>query len=71
MTLKQSKLTRIERKVLIGLENEPIPIKAEDLVNKLHMNLGTIQYGLKLLYKAGLINKAPDLKDLRKYYYFF
>lgn len=63
------KLTRVAKMVLNGLEKENKPIKPEELVQKLGINLRSVRYGLKLLLDADLIIRSPDLIDLRSFYY--
>ena len=70
MTTSQSpKLTKIAQKVLEGLGQEQKPVKPEELVTKLGMNLRSVRYGLKILLDANLIDRYPDLVDLRSFYY--
>lgn len=63
------KLTKIAQKVFEGLEQEEKPVKPEELVTKLGMNLRSVRYGLKILLDANLIDRYPDLVDLRSFYY--
>ncbi|MHA1992103.1 MAG: hypothetical protein ACW981_14205 [Candidatus Hodarchaeales archaeon] len=65
----QPKLTKVAKMVLKGLEGEEKPIKPEELVQKLGINLRSVRYGLKLLLDANLIVRQPDLIDLRSFYY--
>lgn len=69
MPTEKKKLTKIARRVLTGLQGENKPMKPEELTNKLGMNLRSVRYGLKLLLEAELVDRYPDLIDLRSYYY--
>ena len=63
---KLSKTTRIVLKEIVGSNN---PIKSDDLVLNLNFNLRTIRYALKTLCDSALIERVPNLTDLRSYYY--
>ena len=65
----EAKLTKVAKMVLKGLETENKPVKPEELVQKLGINLRSVRYGLKLLLDANLIVRSPDLIDLRSFYY--
>lgn len=69
MNTEKKKLTKIARRVLTGLQGENKPMKPEELTDKLGMNLRSVRYGLKLLLEAELVDRYPDLIDLRSFYY--
>ena len=46
------------------------PIKPLQLVDELDMNLRSVRYALKILSELDLVERQPDLEDLRTYFYF-
>lgn len=63
-------LTNMTKKVLSRLLTKNEPMKAQHLVNDLQMNLRSVRYALKLLAELELVERQPDLRDLRSHYYF-
>lgn len=63
---KLSKTTKIVLQEIVSFGN---PIKSDELVNSLKFNLRTIRYALKTLCDSELIQRVPNLTDLRSYYY--
>ena len=63
---KLSKTTKIVLKLIMEAEE---PIKSDDLVTNLNFNLRTVRYALKTLCDSQLIERVPNLTDLRSYYY--
>ena len=63
---KLSKTTKIVLKLIMNAEE---PIKSDDLVTNLNFNLRTVRYALKTLCDSQLIERVPNLTDLRSYYY--
>jgi predicted transcriptional regulator len=70
LNLGQNKSSKIAFIVLETLENNINPMKPEELVSELGLNLRSIRYGLKVLIEENLIDKYPDLGDLRSFYYY-
>jgi predicted transcriptional regulator len=70
LNLGQNKSSKIAFIVLETLENNTNPMKPEEIVSELGLNLRSIRYGLKVLIEENLINKYPDLGDLRSFYYY-
>lgn len=66
MKNKLSKTTRVVLKLIMDSEQ---PIKSDDLVVNLNFNLRTVRYALKTLCDSELIERVPNLTDLRSYYY--
>ena len=64
------KKSKVAHKVFKFIEEKNKPMKPEQIVSEMNMNLRSVRYGLKLLLEAGLITKYPDLEDLRSYFYF-
>ena len=68
MAKKQSKLSL---KVLGVLQNADYkPMKPEDISVLLDMNQRSVRYALNILYDHQLVDKIPDMEDLRTSYYF-
>ena len=63
---KLSKTTKVVLKLIMDSES---PIKSDDLVINLNFNLRTVRYALKTLCDSELIERVPNLSDLRCYYY--
>ena len=63
---KLSKTTKVVLKLIMDAEQ---PIKSDDLVTNLNFNLRTVRYALKTLCDSELIERVPNLTDLRSYYY--
>ncbi len=63
---KLSKTTKVVLKLIMDAEE---PIKSDDLVTNLNFNLRTVRYALKTLCDSQLIERVPNLSDLRSYYY--
>ena len=66
MKNKLSKTTKVVLKLIMDSE---LPIKSDDLVINLNFNLRTVRYALKTLCDSELIERVPNLSDLRSYYY--
>lgn len=69
MATKKKNITKLSQKVLTGLKKENKPMKPEELMVILGINLRSVRYSLKLLLEADLVDKYPDLNDLRSFYY--
>lgn len=68
MAKKQSKLSL---KVLSILQtNISRPMKPEEISVLLDMNQRSVRYALNILYDHHLVDKVPDMEDLRTSYYF-
>ena len=68
MAKKQSKLSL---KVLDILQsNTSKPMKPEEISVLLDMNQRSVRYALNILYDHQLVDKVPDMEDLRTSYYF-
>jgi predicted transcriptional regulator len=63
---KLSKTTKVVLKLIMDAQ---VPIKSDDLVTNLNFNLRTVRYALKTLCDSHLIERIPNLTDLRSYYY--
>lgn len=63
---KLSKTTKVVLKLIMDAQE---PIKSDDLVSNLNFNLRTVRYALKTLCDDQLIERVPNLSDLRSYYY--
>jgi len=50
--------------------NETVRFKPLDLADQVKQNPRTVRYALKKLLDMGLVNREPDLEDLRTFYYF-
>lgn len=68
--MSDPKLTRLATKVLNALVETNEPVKPNELVTMLDMNLRSVRYALKLLQEADIVGRQPDLGDLRTYYYY-
>lgn len=64
-----TKLSKTTRTVLKEIVSSGNPVKSDDLVSNLSFNLRTIRYALKTLCDSALIERVPNLTDLRSYYY--
>lgn len=64
--MKLSKTTKVVLKEILDSDN---PIKSDNLVQNLQFNLRTIRYALKTLCDSALIERVPNLTDLRSYFY--
>lgn len=68
MAKKQSKLSL---KVLSVLQsNTSKPMKPEEISIMLSMNQRSVRYALNILYDHNVVEKIPDMEDLRTSYYF-
>lgn len=68
MAKKQSKLSL---KVLSILQaNTSKPMKPEEISLLLSMNQRSVRYALNILYDHNVVDKIPDMEDLRTSYYF-
>ena len=68
MAKKQSKLSL---KVLDVLQtNSKKMMKPEEISVLLEMNQRSVRYALNILYDHQLVDKVPDMEDLRTSYYF-
>ncbi len=63
---KLSKTTKVVLKLIMDAQE---PIKSDDVVSNLNFNLRTVRYALKTLCDSELIERVPNLTDLRSYYY--
>jgi predicted transcriptional regulator len=66
---KRNKLTKIPKRVLNELLNAQKPLKSDDLVKNLEVDVRTVRYALKILKDSNYIQRVPNLHDLRTYYY--
>ena len=68
MAKKQSKLSL---KVLSVLqEHTSKPMKPEEISILLSMNQRSVRYALNIQYDHNVVEKIPDMEDLRTSYYF-
>ncbi|MHA2362683.1 MAG: winged helix DNA-binding protein [Candidatus Hodarchaeales archaeon] len=65
-----TKITKMSQRVLKILIAKKEPMKPRDLVDDLDLNLRSVRYALKLLAKMELVERKPDLTDLRTNYYY-
>ena len=64
------KHSKISRKVLNALQDHTEkPMKPDELSDILKMNQRSVRYALNILYNHDLVNKMPDMEDLRTSYY--
>ena len=63
-------MTKLSKRVLNRLITYQQPMKPHDLVTDLQLNLRSVRYALKILSEMELIERTPDLDDLRTYYYY-
>ena len=63
------KVSKISKMILEVLKEENKPVKVEYIATKLNMNVRRVRHGLKVLYDEHMIEKFPDLTDMRTYYY--
>lgn len=70
LSLSRNKSSKIAFAVLETLEKSIEPMKPEELVSELGLNLRSVRYGLKVLIEENLVDKYPDLGDLRSFYYY-
>lgn len=63
---KLSKTTEVVYKLVVEAQQ---PIESDDVVSNLNFNLRTVRYAFKTLYDSALIEQAPNVADLRNYYY--
>ena len=69
MAKKQSKLSLKVLGVLqANVDNKPM--KPEEISVLLDMNQRSVRYALNILYDHQLVDKIPDMEDLRTSYYF-
>jgi DNA-binding MarR family transcriptional regulator len=67
--MKNQHLTNLSKKVLSLLLIKSGPIKTYDLVKDLGLNQKSVRYALRILEDNNLVEKYPDLDDLRSYIY--
>lgn len=65
----KQKITKTNKKVLKMIIKFNQPIKAEDLVENNSINLRTIRYSLKNLCDSNLLQRIPNLEDMRSFHY--
>ena len=65
-----NKLTKLTKKVLNAVNESKTPIRPSDLQSLLgnEMKIRSIRYALQVLEEADLIERRPDLNDLRSYF---
>lgn len=63
------KVTRLGKMVLSVLARSDSPVKQEDLVAEMGINVRSVRYALKILHEQNLMHKRHDLHDLRSFYY--
>lgn len=63
------KITRLGKIVLNEIVQKNGPVKQQDIMSSLGITLRSVRYALKLLQDAELVEKQPDLQDLRSSYY--
>lgn len=65
-----TKNSKISRKVLNVLQDHiEKPMKPDELSDILNMKQRSVRYALNILYDHDLVNKIPDMEDLRTSYY--
>lgn len=69
MAKKQSKLSlKVLNVLTANADNKPM--KPEEISVLLDMNQRSVRYALNILYDHQLVDKIPDMEDLRTSYYF-
>ncbi len=69
MAKKQSKLSlKVLNLLQANADNKPM--KPEEISVLLDMNQRSVRYALNILYDHQLVDKIPDMEDLRTSYYF-
>ena len=63
------RVSKISKMILEILKEENKPVKVEYIATRLNMNVRRVRHGVKVLYDDHLIEKFPDLTDMRTYYY--
>lgn len=63
------KSSKLSVKVLKALQENTKPLKPEDLSNILDLNQRSVRYALNILYDKELVEKIPDMNDLRTNFY--
>lgn len=63
------KSSKLSVKVLKALQENTKPLKPEDLSNILNLNQRSVRYALNILYDKELVEKIPDMNDLRTNFY--
>ena len=64
------KRSKLSLKVLHALQDQTEkPMKPEELSSLLDMNQRSVRYALNILIDHDLVNRYPDMQDLRTSYY--
>lgn len=63
---KLSKTTAVVLKLILEAHQ---PMNSDEVVSNLNFNLHTVRYALKTLCDSALIERVPNLADLRSFYY--
>ena len=64
------KLTKLTKKVLKAVQSSKAPLRPSELQSMLgnDLKIRSIRYAIQVLEEADLIERKPDLYDLRSYY---
>ena len=67
---KKSKLTKLTKKVLKAVQESQSPLRPSELQSILgnDLKIRSIRYAIQVLEEADLVERRPDLHDLRSYY---
>ena len=67
---KNGKLTKLTKKVLKAVQDSNTPLRPSDLQSILgnDLKIRSIRYAIQVLEDADLVERRPDLYDLRSYY---
>lgn len=65
----KQKISKTNKKVLKMIIELDRPVRAEDLIEYQNLNLQSLRYSLKTLCDSNLIERIPDLNDLRSFFY--
>ncbi|OLS20323.1 MAG: hypothetical protein HeimC3_41160 [Candidatus Heimdallarchaeota archaeon LC_3] len=63
------KITKMAKNIYKGLLNEVKPIIAQELAEKLNLNIRSVRYGLRILIDQKKVFKYSNFKDMRKTLY--
>lgn len=69
-TKNSEKLTKLTKKVLKAVQSSKEPLRPSELQSILgnDLKIRSIRYAIQVLEEANLIERKPDLYDLRSYY---
>lgn len=67
---KKMRLTKLTKKVLKAVQEAKSPLRPSELQSILgnDLKIRSIRYAIQVLEEANLVERRPDLHDLRSYY---